>query len=96
VKEPNHFFKHLKLPAVVLHRAPKVEVKDGKFVKSHDAREVIVTAIDTHGAIVRRKQCARYYAPLEELYPAAMQPYFIPPTPTHLRWRIKNKYKKEP
>lgn len=32
-------------------------------------REVIVSAIDSQGAIVRRKGCMRYYAPLSELKP---------------------------
>ena len=81
MREPNHFLRKLKLPVAVIHRCPKPIVEKGKVVWSHDVRKVIVTAIDTHGAIVRRKQCSRYYAPLEEIYPDAMQPYFHPPEP---------------
>jgi len=69
VKEPNHFLRSLKLPALINHRCPKAEIENGKVVWVYEIRKVIASAVDTHGAIVRRKQYSRYYAPIEELYP---------------------------
>jgi hypothetical protein len=69
VKRENHWLRSVKLPAAAIHHAPMCEIQGGKIVRVVDEREVTVTAIDTHGAIIRRKGCGRYYAPLEELLP---------------------------
>lgn len=65
-----HWLRSAALPIEAIHKAPKPVL----FKKPHewptDDRAVIVSAIDSHGAIVRRKGCARYFAPLEEIHPA--------------------------
>jgi hypothetical protein len=67
MKHKNHWLRSAKLPIEAENHHPILTTKDGKFVWQPDIRRVIVSAIDTHGAIVRRKGCGRYYAPLEQL-----------------------------
>jgi len=69
MKPKAHWLRDAKLPAKAIHEAPTLLVKNGGMTWSKQDREVTVTAIDTHGAIVRRKGCMRYYAPLEEIKP---------------------------
>lgn len=66
----NHFLRDVKLPIEALHRPKMYQfVGDGWKLTGRDCHHVIVSAIDTHGAIIRRKGCARYYAELENLFP---------------------------
>lgn len=68
MKHQDHWLKSAKLPITAIHQKPVISLTAEVKI---DRRDVIVSAIDTHGAIVRRKGCNRYFAPFEELPPPA-------------------------
>jgi hypothetical protein len=64
----DHWLKTAKLPCKAVHVVTKPKsFSKMKWVYETEHRDVTVSAIDTHGAIVRRKSCVRYYAPFEVL-----------------------------
>lgn len=69
MKHKNHWLRSAKLPTTAIQNKPVITWK-GEVAT--DRREVIVSAVDTHGAIVRLKGRMRYFAPFEEL-PAPQQ-----------------------
>lgn len=64
-----HWLRSTKLPTRAIHTVPVIHVVAKRLQWQPVEREVIVSAIDSQGAIVRRKGCMRYYAPLSELKP---------------------------
>lgn len=69
-KKP-HWLQNVKLPAKACHRSPIMgrNAKGQRVLLNYDYRDVIVSAMDTQGAIVRRPGRMRYFAPLEEIHP---------------------------
>lgn len=64
----DHWLRSAKLPVKAVHKVTRLKsFSKMNHVHETDLRDVIVSAIDTHGAIVRRKGCSRYYAPLGEM-----------------------------
>lgn len=63
--------KHPLVGKTVIHKAPIVEVKGGKFVDSVDRREVRLMATSGIYAMVRRPKGMPYVAPLREIEEAA-------------------------
>ena len=64
-----HWLRSTKLPTRAIQEARVMKVTTAGMKWGKVDREVIVSAIDSQGAIVRRKGCMRYYAPLSELSP---------------------------
>lgn len=50
-----------------IHRCARLIVKDGRWVRSEEDRDVIVMAIGGRYAMVRRPRAVPYVAPLKEL-----------------------------
>ena len=64
-----HWLRSTKLPTRAIQEARVMKVTTAGMKWGKVDREVIVSAIDSQGAFVRRKGCMRYYAPLSELSP---------------------------